>query len=236
VVALPEQASDKAARLLVVAKELVLRHGVKGVTIASIAKKAHVGHGTVYLYWATKEDLMLGLFARDFLAMLDEYSDALTTDPDFARPQRLCPMVIRTVLRHPFVRALQTGDADLLGVLTDHPDGEKLVRSLGPHALMSMVLPIWRKHGMARTDWELDRQAYALAALMTGFFESARDARFSFDLVVESPDDVMAQTVTAVLGPDRSTVADVRAVAEEGLRQLQTAKNGTLATIALNES
>ena len=59
-----EQRSRKAARILDSARELVLDHGVRKVTVSEIARTAGVGKGTVYLYWAAKEDLILGLFAR----------------------------------------------------------------------------------------------------------------------------------------------------------------------------
>jgi hypothetical protein len=47
------------------ARELVLKRGVKGLTIAEIAEKAHVGKGTAYLYWKTKEDLLLAVITTN---------------------------------------------------------------------------------------------------------------------------------------------------------------------------
>src|SRR4051812_43454519 len=72
-----------------------LKRGVKGLTVAEIAEKAHVGKGTAYLYWGTKQDLLFGLFARDFLTFLEGEIQALGTDPDACRPQRLCPQLAR---------------------------------------------------------------------------------------------------------------------------------------------
>jgi AcrR family transcriptional regulator len=224
---LPEQESDKAARILAVARDLVLRHGVKGVTVATIAKKAHIGHGTVYLYWANKEELLLGLFARDFLAMLDSFAEALTADPDNAKPERLCPMAVRAPLEHPFVRALQDRDDDLLGALSEHPAGRELLGTLGPRALMQVALPAWREHGMARTDWEFERQAYALNAMMAGFLATISAPETAVDYAGE----VMAATVTALLGPSTATAEDVRAVAAEGLRQIDVGRQAALASI-----
>src|SRR3990170_2753467 len=81
---------------------------------ATMAELAEQDSGTAYLYWKTKDDLLLGLFARDFLAAVDGEIDALTADPDLARPHRLCPRLVRFAVGRPFVQALQTGDADLL--------------------------------------------------------------------------------------------------------------------------
>jgi AcrR family transcriptional regulator len=43
----------------------VLKRGVKGLTIAEIAEKVHVGKGTAYLYWKTKEDLLLAVITTN---------------------------------------------------------------------------------------------------------------------------------------------------------------------------
>jgi len=232
---LAEQDSGKAARILTVARELVLKRGVKGVTVAEIAEKAHVAKGTVYLYWATKEDLLVGLFARDFLAAIDGYIDALTTDPDLARPHLLCPRLVRTGLEHPFMRALQGGDADLLGVLIQHPRTTELLDRLGLAGLMYLVLPVWRRHRLARTDWPLDQQAYVMQALMAGFFAAANHLHTLPSVTVTDPEEVIAAAVTTLLGPEQASPADIRAAADEGLRLLQEQREIVLASISKND-
>ncbi len=232
--ALAEHDSPTAARILAAARELVLKRGVKGLTIAEIAEKAHVGKGTAYLYWGTKEDLLFGLFARDFLANVDNEIDALSTDPDLARPHRLVPRVVRNALDRPFVRALQTGDADLLGALARHPRSTELLDMLGPAVLMTRVLPVWREYRLARTDWPLDEQAYALQALMTGFLDAATRTQVLPGVTVDTPDKVMAAAVTALLGPEKAGQAEVRAAAREGLQMLRERRNALLALITTN--
>lgn len=223
--------SATATRILAAARELVLKRGVKGLTVAEIADRAHVGKGTAYLYWSTKQDLLLGLFARDFLAHLDGEIDALTADPDLCRPHRLCPRVARNALGNPFVRAVQTGDADLLGTLTQHPRSMELLNMLGPAALMYTVLPVWRRHRLVRTDWPLDEQAYALQAMMTGFLDSVTRPQALGSVTVDDPDKVMAAAVTALLGPDEAGPAEVRATAKEGMRLLGERRKAVLALI-----
>nr|WP_272945179.1 TetR/AcrR family transcriptional regulator [Nocardia nova] len=218
--------------MLAAAQELVFKRGFRGVTIAEIADRAHVGKGTVYLYWSTKEDLFHGLFARDFLAMLDEYVDMLTADPDLCRPHRLFPRLVTGALTHPFVRALHTRDSDLLGVLAEHPRSRDMFATLGPGALMHMVLPVWRRHRLARTDWPLDRQAYALRALMTGFLDSETTTPpAESGLPQEERSDAMSAAVTALLGPEAAGPDDIRATADEGLRLLHEAREAILASI-----
>lgn len=62
-----EHRSRKAARVLDSTRELVLDHGIRKLTVAEIAKAAGVGKGTVHLYWPSKEDRIVGLFAREVL-------------------------------------------------------------------------------------------------------------------------------------------------------------------------
>ena len=54
------------------AGDLLIVRGAKGFTVADVAQRAHVGKGTVYLYWPTKEDLLVGLVGRAFLGLVDD--------------------------------------------------------------------------------------------------------------------------------------------------------------------
>lgn len=63
---------DTRARILAAAGSLFARHGIEGVTVEQIAAAAGVGKGTVYNYFAAKEDI-----AGALLIELDR--DALET-------------------------------------------------------------------------------------------------------------------------------------------------------------
>ncbi|CAM3939754.1 TetR/AcrR family transcriptional regulator [Kibdelosporangium persicum] len=217
---MPEPAGhlpSKAARVLAAAGELVLARGSRGVTIAEVARKAHIGKGTVYLYWKTKEDLLLDLVCRDFLSLADEIVVAVTDDPDLARPSRLCVNMLRATAAHPYVSALSGNDEELLGAMTDDPRSATLLDTLGPDAVMRQILPIWRANDLARTDWHLGDQALALDSLVSGFklTTTRRPAP-----QVDDPGRVLAAAVTALLGPERATPQQVRATAAEGIRTL----------------
>jgi AcrR family transcriptional regulator len=230
--ALVEHESPKAGRILAAARELLLKRGVKGVSIAEIAERAHVGKGTVYLYWATKEDLLLGLCARDFLDANDQFVSLLTNDFEVALPKRFCPLLLRSALTHPFVRAIQEGDDEVLGVLTEHPKAHELLDKFGPGAMLRAVLPLWRKHGMASTDWTLDAQVHVLRALLAGFTTLETHATTPPNLDIATTDDTLAAAVEALLGPPRATQQDNEAVAAQGLRLLGDARVAVLAAIA----
>lgn len=207
---LPERRSPTAARILSAAEALLLARGSKGFTVADVAQKAHVGKGTVYLYWATKEDLLIGLIARDFVAVAEDTIDTLRADPQWAVPARFCPYLLRTTGQRTLVKALHDNDDGLLGVLTAHPRSMLLQDALGPGALLNAVLPAWRRNGLAHTDWALADQVLALNALMAGFQLALRDPVAPVD-----PYSVMASAVAALLGPETATSAQIEHAAAD---------------------
>lgn len=211
---LPEQQSAKAARLLASAGELLLARGAHGFTVADVAKRAHVGKGTVYLYWPTKEDLLIGLVGRGFMGLLDALIQRITDEPDLARPSRFCPTMLEVATSQPLLAALQRHDDNLLGILADHPRSVALHETLGPSAVIGTILPIWRRHALARTDWDTDDQAFALHGLITGTAMSlvgpAEGPHPTSDALT-----VLGHAVTALLGPEHADQKQISSAAGE---------------------
>ncbi|MER5426055.1 TetR/AcrR family transcriptional regulator [Streptosporangium roseum] len=226
-----ERHSRKAARILDSARALVLDHGVRKVTVSEIAQAAGVGKGTVYLYWPAKEDLILGLFARELLTFLDEIITRITADPAAVLPHRLAPLLIRAGLRLPLARRVQSGDADLLRLLTQQTGDRELFARVTPSALCETGLPIHHRHGLIRHDRPLPDQAYALHALLTGFSAALSDPATA-PLGVDDPEQVLADTVAQLLEPPVAPGEPaIAAAAEETLvvlRQIQEALLGLI--------
>ncbi|MFB6720654.1 TetR/AcrR family transcriptional regulator [Kribbella sp. NPDC056345] len=214
---MPGTLPPKAARLLAAAGELLLARGSKGVTIAEVARKGHTGKGTVYLYWKTKEDLLLDLICRDFLDLAGELTDLLAGDHELIRPSRLCPTLLDLARAHPYVDALRSNDAELLGVLTTDDRSATLLDALGPDALVRRILPIWRTHLLARTDWTVADQTMAVNYLFSGVMTSTSDAPVE---EVREANRVAAAAFTALLGPEEAGAKELRAAAEGALGAL----------------
>ncbi|MFI7633961.1 TetR/AcrR family transcriptional regulator [Nonomuraea sp. NPDC049400] len=195
-----EHHSHKAARILDSARELVADHGVRKVTVSEIAGAAGVGKGTVYLYWPTKEDLILGLFARELLAFLDEVIARITADPTAVLPRHLAPLLIRTGLRSPLARRLTAKDAELLRLLIEQAGDRDLFDRTQPSAMCEAVMPILRRHGLIRQDRPLADQSYAMHAMLTGF-GTAMSHPDSAPPSAGDPGDVLADTVALLLEP-----------------------------------
>lgn len=230
---LPEQHSAKAARLLEAAGDLLIGRGVKGFTVADVAQRAHVGKGTVYLYWPTKEDLLVGLIGRAFLGLIDDVIRTLTDEPDLARPSRFCPLLLQIATSKPLVAALQRHDEDLLGVLSRDPRSVTFRDTLGPGTMLDAVVPVWRSHGLARTDWDVADQTFAVHGLITGVAMSLVGPA---PVAADDPLAVLSRGVTALLGPERATQRQIKAAAAEVVDFLHEARGAALALIARTEA
>ncbi|WP_433513188.1 TetR/AcrR family transcriptional regulator [Nonomuraea sp. CA-143628] len=195
-----EHQSRKAARILDSARELVLDHGVRKVTVSEIARTAGVGKGTVYLYWPAKEDLILGLFARELLTLVDEIIARVTADPAVVLPHRLAPLLIRTAEKLPLAGRLYGGDPDLLRLLTQQAGDRELFARTRPSALCNAVMPILHRHGLIRHDRPWPDQAYTVHAVLTGFGTAMSDPATA-PLGVDDPYEVLADTVAQLLEP-----------------------------------
>nr|WP_055509689.1 TetR/AcrR family transcriptional regulator [Nonomuraea pusilla] len=197
---LVEHHSHKAARILDSARELVADHGVRKVTVSEIAAAAGVGKGTVYLYWPTKEDLILGLFARELLSFLDELITRVTADPAVVLPRHLAPLLVRTGLRSPLARRLAAKDGELLRLLTEQAGDRDLFDRTQPSAMCQAVMPILREHGLLRQDRPLADQSYAMHAVLVGFGTTMSNPD-SAPTGVGDPGEVLADTVALLLEP-----------------------------------
>ncbi|MEV1248542.1 TetR/AcrR family transcriptional regulator [Nonomuraea sp. NPDC050022] len=195
-----EHQSRKAARILDSARELVLDHGVRKVTVSEIARTAGVGKGTVYLYWPAKEDLILGLFARELLTLVDEIIARITADPAVVQPRRLAPLLIRTAERLPLAGRLYGGDPDLLRLLTQQAGDRELFARTRPSALCNAVMPILHRYGLLRHDRPWPDQAYTVHAVLTGFGMAMSDPATA-TLGVDDPYEILADTVAQLLEP-----------------------------------
>lgn len=231
--------SPRVERILQATRGLALRGGVRGSTIAEIAREAGVGKGTLYLYWQTKEDLLADLFAHDFLEALSEVETAVREDPALIAPHLLLPLVGATMEQHPFAAAVQARARGILGVVVAHPAIVQVVRAIGPVAMLRRILPGLRRHGVVRTDLPLETQAHATAALLHGLHDVAAREPVADLLPGSDPQAVLADACAVLLEPAApvdtgpaavealTQLAEARALAIAGLREHGLGKTGS---------
>src|SRR6266850_2749509 len=81
------RANDKRARILDAAIKVFAERGFHTATVAEIARAAGVADGTIYLYFKSKDDLLLRLFDEKMTDLLGEARSAL--EEEKSAPARL---------------------------------------------------------------------------------------------------------------------------------------------------
>jgi TetR/AcrR family fatty acid metabolism transcriptional regulator len=59
-----DRGGDKRERILTAAERIFARHGFFAAKVSDVAKEAGVADGTIYLYFKSKDDLLISLFER----------------------------------------------------------------------------------------------------------------------------------------------------------------------------
>jgi AcrR family transcriptional regulator len=97
-----EEALDKKAAALQAALELIAEQGFHGAPMSQIAERAGIGVGTIYRYFASKDDLINALYieikSRLTRSILKGYSEQLPVREGF---QHLLDALVRYCVAHP---------------------------------------------------------------------------------------------------------------------------------------
>jgi AcrR family transcriptional regulator len=209
------QPSERADRILDAAGELMIRLGYRKVTIDDIARQAGIGKGTVYLHWRTKERLFEALILRESVGLFAELVDGLRHDPEEVRPHRFLRNSYLATLRRPLMRALTTGDTELLGNLKQ---GSAQNRG---REFNDRYFELVTKYRLVRDD--VPHLIFSMSATVTGFF-LVDSINPSLDALADrAKADALAQTLQRAFepghGPDRASLtaaaAEVRALFDE---------------------
>lgn len=110
-------ARDIAASILDATARLLARYGYSKTTIEDVAREAGIGKGSVYLHFASKEEVVLSLVDRAVREVLDELR-AIAADDDASAADRMRRMLTARVLgRRLRFRGYSTSLNDLLAAL-----------------------------------------------------------------------------------------------------------------------
>jgi AcrR family transcriptional regulator len=169
----PRDRQARAARILEVTAELLLRHGYRRVTVDDVARHADIGKGTVYLHWKTREELFTAVFEREVLQAIGELLQALRQDPQVSLPHRFAHAYFLAIMHRPLLRGFVLGDADLLGKLAT-PRGR--ARDDRHRLLSRTYFELLAEHGLLRDDLDVEAIAYAFQATFEGFLHAEAEA------------------------------------------------------------
>ena len=177
----PEQKSDRRDTILVTAKTLFMEAGYEGFSMGLLSKRAGVAKGTLYLYFGTKEEVLLSLYSREFERFCNELTagiPAQMTDADFVS------RIYDTSVSDPLFLALH---ARLGTVIEQNISVDALIaskRSMAKHFQM-MVNNL---SGPLALDYEQTLAALTgISALLTGAYDGGTVSIFETETI---PDDV----------------------------------------------
>ncbi|MGE5182646.1 MAG: TetR/AcrR family transcriptional regulator [Acidobacteriota bacterium] len=76
-----DRGADKRERILSAAERIFARHGFFAAKVSDVAKEAGVADGTIYLYFKSKDDLLISLFERRMHQVNEALRAAIESKP-----------------------------------------------------------------------------------------------------------------------------------------------------------
>lgn len=83
--------SQRRQQILIAAERLLIHYGVGKTTISDIAREAHIGVGTVYLEFSSKDDIVARIAHERHRQILERMRDAVASHSDY--PSQLRAML-----------------------------------------------------------------------------------------------------------------------------------------------
>ena len=165
----PIEGADSRARrrlhILRVATEMFARQGYRKTSMDEVAQRAGVAKGTLYTYYATKNELLIAAVA---LEKREHMSEALTLlDPQRPAALRLRDWLMAILLmptRMPLAAALLRGDHEMAAVMAElPPELDAQVEANRSDFVGTLIDEAARPHGW--TPGELRDRAAVLTGL-----------------------------------------------------------------------
>src|SRR5450755_1754313 len=101
--------APKRARILDAAEQIFARHGFFAAKVSDVAKEAGVADGTIYLYFKSKDDLLISIFEDRMERVNDNARAAIAGDGTaIERLQRLLRLHLALVESDPLLAEVLT--------------------------------------------------------------------------------------------------------------------------------
>ncbi|MDC3959287.1 TetR/AcrR family transcriptional regulator [Polyangium jinanense] len=109
-----EQKEQRREAILGAAADLFRERSLDDISIGEVAERAGLAKGSVYRYFATKEEVFQALFLQGLGAWFDEVMPALRGLPRDTSPDDVAALVVRTLApREPMLRLLAINSCDI---------------------------------------------------------------------------------------------------------------------------
>lgn len=192
---------ERQQRILDAAAELFQKWGYRKTTLADIAKQARVAKSTIYLYWKTREELLMALTSREEARLLVDVERRVAADPKGLTLPGLVKHSMLASLQNPWMRAVILRDTEVLGELASQEYGRATYQSTIQSYMA--LLAFLRERGLIRDDVDLRQQVFTLTAVGWGFILIQPFMPEEFRFSDEESVEIMASTLKRVLEPDK---------------------------------
>jgi TetR/AcrR family fatty acid metabolism transcriptional regulator len=172
--------SDKHQQIIEAAVRVFARNGYYNSRVSDIAREAGVASGTIYLYFKTKDEILVTLFREKMAAWVTHVRDAIADEPDpVAKIRRLVALhfsvlekdpalaeVVQVELRqgHKFFRGASAHEIsayfELIGTVLEEGQAARVFRDDVPVKVATKVL--FGAMDQIATSWVLGKRKYRL--------------------------------------------------------------------------
>lgn len=189
---MPRRTGDKYSAILDAAIAVIAEHGYHNAQISRIARRANVADGTIYLYFKSKQDLLVCLFREKLGQLVAEARDRLGRLADPREKLRAL------VAGHFQVMTADRSFATVTQIELRQPDREMrepLLAAMRPYLeLVDEVIRSGQEQGLFKTHLDLRQMRNMVfgtldqtvtAWVMTGFgFDLEAQAEPTFELLI----------------------------------------------------
>ena len=120
---------DKPQQIIDAAVRVFARKGYYNSRVSDIAKEAGIAAGTIYLYFRTKDDILVTLFREKMTEFVGTVRKAIADEPDaVAKLRRLIHLHFELLERHPELAEV---------VQVEQRQGQKFFRGASAHEISS---------------------------------------------------------------------------------------------------
>lgn len=179
--------------------QLFASQGYRRTSVDDVAREANVAKGTVYTYFATKQDLLVQAIAeekRRFGAVFDAlFKEELAPD---VRLRRYIELGLTTILSAPLAAKLLTGDREIHAVLEDLGTSSREQFEVAQEATLTKLLT-----GVGAFDLLSPEERSARVKVLLGLLYAAPvllDERLLGELRPERFAQVLARTIVDGIG------------------------------------
>jgi TetR/AcrR family fatty acid metabolism transcriptional regulator len=202
-----DRSGDKRERILIAAERIFARHGFFAARVSEIAREAGVADGTIYLYFKSKDDLLISWFEDRMKQVNDKLRQAIAGKPPAEQLRAFIQAYLQLVSDEPTAAEVLTIElrqsskfmkeydnpqfADFLrmlgGIIADGQARGELDAAVPSHIAARMIFGIVDELALA---WVLAKQPLRTAsAAMPGPAPGTRPKKFD---IVRAADWVVA--------------------------------------------